>query len=171
MKRIIAVTLVGALLGLASSAYSQGDRHSFSFQARNISGFPSGAISLVGGGAFDLASGRAHAGGGFSCLKDVNQGPLAGCRAGEGVRWDVDEIIPSVSFKCTGAASEPLKTALTGGDTVVIHADFYRAGDGTHESFQANMIVSGSDLDPDQPGIQNVWVQGVGCGEARTVVH
>ena len=48
----------------------------------------------------------------------------------------------------------------------MIRADFYRQGDGVHESFTALMIVSSVDLDPDQPGIQNVWVQGVGCGEA-----
>ena len=57
----------------------------------------------------------------------------------------------------------------TGDGTVVLHADFYRAGDGTHESFNANMFVSTRDIDNDIPGVQNVWVQGVGC--ATAAVH
>ena len=59
--------------------------------------------------------------------------------------------------------------ATTGEDTVVLRADFYRAGDGNDESFTANMIVSTQDLDPHIGGVQNVWVQGVGCGTA--IVH
>ena len=45
-------------------------------------------------------------------------------------------------------------------------SDFYRQGDGNDESFTAKMIVSSSDLDPVLPGVQNVWIQGVGCGSA-----
>ena len=46
-------------------------------------------------------------------------------------------------------------------------ADFYRAGDGNDESFTAQMIVSDGDIAPDIDGIQNVWIQGVGCGSAH----
>jgi hypothetical protein len=53
--------------------------------------------------------------------------------------------------------------------TVVLKADFYRAGNGNDESFNANMIVSASDFASDIPGVQNLWVQGVGCGTAQTV--
>jgi len=28
------------------------------------------------------------------------------------------------------------------------------------------MIVSDTDIAPDVPGVQNAWVQGVGCGSA-----
>jgi hypothetical protein len=66
------------------------------------------------------------------------------------------------TFKCTGSASEALKPASTGEDTAVLTADFCRAGDGIDESFTANMIVSADDIALDIPGIQNVWVQGVG---------
>ena len=31
------------------------------------------------------------------------------------------------------------------------------------------MIVSSTDIAPDIPGVQNLWVQGVGCGDA--IVH
>jgi hypothetical protein len=62
-----------------------------------------------------------------------------------------------------------LKTAKTSDTTVVLQADFYRAGDGNEESFTAQMIVSATDIAPDIPGVQNVWVQGVGCGTA--IVH
>ena len=37
------------------------------------------------------------------------------------------------------------------------------------ESFTANMIVSDADLASDIPGVQTLWVQGVGCGTARAV--
>jgi hypothetical protein len=110
----------------------------------------------------------------------VQQGPLntsinpddpGRCLAGQGVRWDTAELLPSTTFKCTGAASEPLKTATTSDTTVVLQADFYRAGDGNDESFRAQMIVSETDIAPgtDNPGLQNLWVQGVGCGTA--IVH
>jgi hypothetical protein len=59
-----------------------------------------------------------------------------------------------------------LKTANTSGTTVVLQADFYRAGDANDESFTAQMIVSATDIAPDIPGLQNLWVQGVGCGTA-----
>ena len=59
-----------------------------------------------------------------------------------------------------------VKTATTSSDTVALRGDFYRAGDGNIESFTANMIVSSHDIAPDIPGVQNVWVQGVGCGTA-----
>jgi len=48
----------------------------------------------------------------------------------------------------------------------VLLSDFYRAGDGTDESFTGQMIVSAADIAPDIAGTQNVWVQGVGCGSA-----
>ena len=76
------------------------------------------------------------------------------------------ELLPSFQFKCTGAVSEPLKTAVTDGNTVVLVADFYRQGDGNEESFTARMFVSAVDEAPDLTGIQNVWIQGVGCGDA-----
>lgn len=76
------------------------------------------------------------------------------------------ELLPSSQFKCTGATGEVLKTVVTDGNTVVLIADFYRQGDGVNESFTAKMFVSAVDEAPDLPGIQNVWIQGVGCGDA-----
>jgi hypothetical protein len=108
-------------------------------------------------------------GGGFSCTSQVDQGPLAGCLTGQGVRWDTANLLRSTTFKCTGSAGEALKSASTSDETAVLRADFYRAGDGINESFTANMIVSSTDIAPDIPGVQNVWVQGVGC--ATAVVH
>ena len=116
-----------------------------------------------------MDDGFVDSGGGFRCISQVSQGPLAGCLTGEGVRWDTASLLSDTTFKCTGSASEALKSASTGDDTVVLQADFYRAGDGTDESFTANMIVAANDIAPDIPGVQNVWVQGVGC--ATAVVH
>ena len=136
-----------------------------------VSGFPTGRVFLSGGGTFDLASGFVRSSGGFSCLQDVRQGPLSvsinpddpgPCLAGQGVRWDTARLLTSTNFKCTGAAAEALKLASTNDTTVVLQADFYRAGDANDESFTAQMIVSTTEI---APGV-NLWVQGVGCGDA-----
>src|SRR5512143_1883192 len=174
-------TIMMALLGLmialpllpSSVALAEPARQSFGFNAASIKGFPSGAAFLTGGGAYDPKTGFLKTGGAFRCLADINQGPLAGCKAGEGVRWDAADVadtgplLPSFQFKCTGAASEALKTAVTDDNTVVMIADFYRQGDGNDESFTARMFVSAVDEAPDLPGIQNAWIQGVGCGDAN----
>jgi hypothetical protein len=91
-------------------------------------------------------------------------GPTHRLPDGEGVRWDTAALKPTRS-SCT--AAESLRPATTGDDTVVLTADFYRAGDANDESFTANMIVTTQDLDGGIPGVQNVWVQGVGCGTAN----
>jgi hypothetical protein len=136
----------------------------------------SGAVMLTGGGAYDPATASntvpsettfAHTAGGFSCTQTVSAPPLAGCLAGQGVRWDTAQLLESTPFKCTPA--DPVHVATTGTHTVVLLADFYRAGDGNHESFTAKMIVSDTDLNPDLSGAQNLWIQGVGCGPA--IVH
>jgi hypothetical protein len=162
---LAASVLVIAPLG-SSAAFAAGPMVGFGFAARDISGFPTGSVALTGGGAFNVAADSVHAGGGFSCTHDVEQLFLAGCLQGQGVRWDSDELLPTTSFKCTGAAGEALKPATTGTDTVILQADFYRAGDANDESFSAQMIVSTRDIADDIQGVQNVWVQGVGCGAA-----
>jgi hypothetical protein len=142
-----------------------------------VSGFPTGEVFLSGGGAYDRTANLVNSAGGFKCLQDVLQGPLSTsinpddpgpCRAGEGVRWDTAALLPATTFKCTGAASEALKTAVTGTNTVVLQGDFYRAGNGNDESFTAKIIVSDGDIAPDFPGV-NLWVERVGCGTARAV--
>jgi hypothetical protein len=160
-----AAVLLLAPLG-SSPAQASGSTVGFGFHSVDVSGFPTGSVSLTGGGAFNLADSTIHAGGGFSCTHDVDQLFLAGCLQGQGVRWDTASVLPSTSFKCTGALGEALKPATTGQDTVVLQADFYRAGDANDESFSAQMIVSTQDIAGDIQGVQNVWVQGVGCGAA-----
>ena len=136
----------------------------FSFHAANITGISTGSAFLTGGGAFDPAGANVHAGGGFRCTNTIAQAPFAGFVAGQGVRWDTSELLPSTMFKCT--AAEAPRAISTDAHTVVLAADFYRAGDGNDESFTAPMIVSTSDLDRDLPGDQHVWIQGIGCGLA-----
>ena len=167
--RMVALVFTASALMVvvgASAAGAASPNTGFGFNARDIAGFPTGAVTLTGGGAFNSATGFVHSGGGFSCTAGVSQGPLNGCQTGEGVRWDTANLLRNTMFKCTGSASETLKPATTGDATVVIHADFYRAGDANNESFNANMIVSAHDIAPDIPGVQNVWVQGVGCATA-----
>ena len=148
-----------------------GVRTGFGFNG-TVSGFPSGVVFLTGGGSFNAATASnvvptvtdAKSGGGFRCVGAVAQGPLAGCASGEGVRWDTAQLLASTGFTCTGADAG--KSAQTSAGTVVLLADFYRAGDGIDESFTAKMIVSDTDIAPDIPGTQNLWVQGVGCDDA-----
>ena len=169
-RRIAAVVAIMVALtlgaGMGSSASATGNEQ-FSFNAPEISGFPGGrSVELTGGGAYDLPD-FVHAGGHFRCLSDISAGRFNGCLAGQGVRWDPALLLTSTTFKCTGAATEALKAAETGDKTVVLLADFYRQGDGNDESFTAQMIVSETDLDPDLPGVQNIWIQQVGCGTAN----
>jgi hypothetical protein len=163
---LVPAVLAAAVLLIAAPASAASGNIGFGFNATGISGFPTGAARLTGGGAYNPATGFAKSAGGFRCTSDVGQGPLAGCLTSQGVRWDTVELLASTTFKCTGAAAEPLKTAITDENTVVLLADFYRAGDGNDESFTAQMIVSADDLAPDVAGIQNVWIQGVGCASA-----
>jgi hypothetical protein len=151
------------LLG-PSLAFASGPNTGFGFNAPDIAGAPTGAVFLTGGGAFNLSSGFVHSAGGFKCTSSVKQGPLAGCDMGQGVRWDTVNVLASTGFTCTGEMETT--PAMTGDGTVVLLADFYRAGDGNDESFTAKMIVSTNDIAPNVSGRQNVWVQGVGCGTA-----
>ena len=134
----------------------------FGFHAPAITGISSGSASLTGGGSFDAGSGSVHAGGGFRCTNSIAQAPFAGCEAGQGVRWDTSQLLAGTMFKCTAAESP--QAISTDQRTAVLAADFYRAGDGNDESFNAQMIVSTSDLDSAIPGVQHVWIQGIGCG-------
>ena len=155
----------------AAAVAPAGALQGFGFNG-TVSGFPPGVVFLTGGGSFDAATAsntvpsitRVHASGGFRCIDDIAQLPLLGCKAGEGVRWDTRQLLVSSVFKCS--ATDTPKTAFTGSDTVVLLADFYRAGDGNEESFTAPMIVSSTDLAPGILGEQNVWIKGVGCGTA-----
>jgi hypothetical protein len=160
------------LLWPASALAAPGNT-GFGFNARGISGFPTGEVTLTGGGSYNPDNGFVKSAGGFRCTEDVLQPTtpptlLNGCLAGEGVRWDTEELLPSTTFKCTGAAAELLKTETTDDNTAVLLSDFYRAGDGNDESFTARIIVSEDDIAPDIPGVQNVWIQGVGCAEGIT---
>ena len=163
---LVPAVLAAAVVLVASPAWAAGGNVGFGFNAAGISGFPTGAAFLTGGGSYDPGTGFAKSAGGFRCTTDIRQGPLTGCLAGQGVRWDTAALLAGTTFKCTGAAAEPGKTAVTDQDTVVLQADFYRAGDGIDESFTAQMIVSAGDIAPDIAGIQNVWIQGVGCAPA-----
>lgn len=165
-RRCVLFALAATALTLAASGLAATGNVGFGFNATGISGFPTGSATLTGGGAYNPVSGFVHSAGGFRCTSDVGQGPLAGCLSGEGVRWDTVDLRRSTSFKCTGAAGESLKTISTDENTVGLDADFYRAGDGNDESFTAQMIVSADDIAPDITGIQNVWIQGVGCASA-----
>jgi hypothetical protein len=164
----LAFSAFAMTLMLSPAAIAQPAQAAFGFKGA-VSGFPTGAVFLTGGGAYDLDTGFVKSGGGFRCITDVEQGPLAGCLAGEGVRWDTADLLGGTTFKCTGSAAEGAKTATTSNTTAVLQGDFYRAGDGIDESFTAQMIVSATDIAPDIDGLQNLWIQGVGCGTA--IVH
>ena len=169
LARVFACAVAAASLTVlvgASAASAASSNTGFGFNARNVAGAGTASATITGGGAFDPSSASVHAGGGFRCTNDVNQGPLTGCLAGQGVRWDTETLLASTGFKCTTSASEAGKTATTDEHTAVMLSDFYRAGDGNDESFTAKMFVSDHDLAPDIDGVQNVWIQNVGCATA-----
>jgi hypothetical protein len=141
--------------------HADGNNQSFAFHADNIGG----SVSMTGGGVFDLEAGFVKGGGNFLASRDITGGPLNGLKAGEGVRWSAEQVLRSSGFKCS--ASDPAKTALTDDNTVVMQVNFYRQGDGNVASFTAKVFVSAEDENPDEAGIQNIWIQGVGCDEAR----
>ena len=157
---------------LKASADRAGAMVGFGFRTTNVTGFGPGIVSLTGGGSYDPSTANntaldgivGHGNGGFSCLNTVDRLNLNGCETGQGVRWDTEQLLASAPFKCT--AAEAARTAFTDEHTAVFKGDFYRAGDGNDESFRANMIVADHDLDDQQEGVQNVWIQGVGCGTA-----
>lgn len=157
----------GRLLSFTNKVGPQG----FGFNS-TVSGAPTGVVFLTGGGSYDAVTAsntvptvtRVAGGGGFRCVDGVAQGRLSGCATGEGVRWDAAQLLVSARFRCTGA--DTAKVAFTDARTAALLSDFYRAGDGIEESFVAQMIVSATDIADDVPGVQNVWVQGVGCGSA-----
>jgi len=123
------------------------------------------AIEMTGGGTVNAQTGTQRTGGQFRAIQDITAGPLTGLKAGDGVRWEAVEFLPSAPFKCVG--SEGGKTVVSDHDTIVMKVNFFTRGDGNTASFTANVFVSANDEDADQPGIQNVWIQGVGCGEAQ----
>ena len=162
---LVAAALTAIVL-TASIASAASGNIGFGFNARNISGFRTGSATLTGGGSYNPVTGFVKSAGGFRCTNDIGQGPLKGCLSGEGVRWDTVNLLRSTTFKCTGSAAESLKTATTDENTAVIVADFYRAGDGNVESFTGQIIVSADDIAPDIDGLQNVWIQGIGCASS-----
>lgn len=153
-------------------AFKVSGRPGFGFNG-SVNGFPTGEVRLTGGGSYVPTTASnvvptnttvVASAGGFDCTLPVAQGPLTGCLKDQGVRWDTAQLLASTSFKCT--ASDAAKPATTDDHTAVLLADFYRAGDGNVESFTAQMIVADRDLADNIPGVQNLWVQGVGCGTA-----
>ena len=172
------VALAAAVLVFVVPASAASSRVGVGFIAPSISGFTTGNVFLTGGGAYDPASASnadpesafVHSNGGFRCITGVaeGQGPLGGCQDGQGIRWDTDGLLQSTGFKCTGQVAEPGKIAVTDAHTAVLLSDFYRAGDGNDASFKgAKVIVSDHDLAPDIDGVQNVWIEKVGCGTAN----
>ena len=164
----VLIAIAGLVMYLAGGfgvpGASSEARNAFGFNSTDIAGFPTGKVTLTGGGAYVPGTNFAQSGGHFRCTESVLQAQLNGCLAEQGIRWDTAGLLASTTLKCTGAATEPLKTATTGDKTVVLVSDFYRQGDGNVESFTAKMVVSENDIAPDIAGIQTVWIQGVGCG-------
>jgi len=153
-----------------SYSFAGSGRRGFSFEGDIKVAATGQTIHLTGGGSFDPSTASSdepsgHGNGSFGCNSDFSTTLFAGCLTGQGVRWDTEQMLPSSTFNC-GTVGEKGKTATTSEDVIVLSADFYRAGDGINESFRAKMFVSNGDLADDVDGIQNVWIQTVGCGTA-----
>jgi hypothetical protein len=166
-----AIGLLALVLGAASASASTGSsapasRTSFAFVSPHIAGAPTGSVAMTGFGSYDTAAGTLRANGLFRCTDTVAQGPLSGCMQGQGIRWSSTVLNGTQRFVC---GMDAPKMVITDGRTVAFKADFFRAGDGATPSFSANVIVSAHDIAPDVAGVQNTWIQGVGCGSALQV--
>jgi hypothetical protein len=167
-KKAAAILLLLGIMGAVESNVSGATQKAFGFNASLISGLPRDrAAEMTGGGSYDLNGRFVAAGGAFQCLSNIIVGQFSGCAAGEGVRWDAVALLESTAFQCT--PFEAVKIAVTGDTTAVLVSDFYRQSDGNLASFTAKMIVSDSDLDPIAPGVQNIFVEGIGCATDATV--
>jgi hypothetical protein len=168
LLRLLAVSAIGllAVLAGATSASAAVPQHThFAFLSPHIAGAPTGSVAMLGSGTYDTSTGSLHANGAFQCTASVGQGPLMGCLGGQGVFWNSTTLNPTQRFVC---GTDAAKTVTTDDQTVAFNASFFRAGDVT-PSFHANVIVSAHDIAPDVQGVQNTWIQGVGCGSALQV--
>jgi len=166
LKRFLVLTAIAvlpALLGAASASARVTQHTAFAFVSPRIAGAPTGSVAMTGIGAYDTSNGSLNAHGLFRCTDSVGQGPLAGCMSGQGIRWSSATLNATQRFVC---GTDAPKTVTTDSRTVAFKADFFRTGDGSTPSFSANVIVSAHDIAPDVPGVQNTWIQGVGCGSA-----
>jgi hypothetical protein len=163
----VAFATIAVLLGSSVALAAPASTH-FNFQAPNVSG-GSGSLVFDGAGDFNATSGVLDAHGHFKCTSTVSSGPLSGCMTNQGKHWESALALRSTPFKCTATDPAGVKTATIADDTAVLQAHFFRHGDGPTASFTANVIVSQHDIAPDIAGVQNVWVQGVGC--ATAAVH
>ncbi len=78
---LVPAVLAAAVLLIAAPASAAPGNIGFGFNATDISGFPTGAARLTGGGSYNPGTGFAKSAGGFRCTGDVGQGPLAGTRS------------------------------------------------------------------------------------------
>jgi hypothetical protein len=176
LARLVSLAAIG-LLALAFGASAAGastqssmysSHTSFAFLSPHIAGAPTGSVAMVGFGSYDTTAGTLHANGLFRCTDTVAQGPLSGCMSGQGTRWSSNGLNATQRFVC---GTDAAKTVTTDARTVAFKADFFRYGDTVTPSFSANVIVSAHDIAPDVPGVQNTWIQGVGCGSALQFFH
>jgi hypothetical protein len=71
LKEVLLVVSLGA-----TAAVAAGPNTGFGFNAGGVAGFPTGVVTVTGGGAFNSSTGFVHSGGGFTCASQVSQGPL-----------------------------------------------------------------------------------------------
>src|SRR6266550_2188283 len=68
---LVPAVLAAAVVLVASPAWAAGGNSGFGFNAAGISGFPTGAAFLTGGGSFNPGTGFAKSAGGFRCTSDI----------------------------------------------------------------------------------------------------
>jgi hypothetical protein len=137
---LLALGIVGGMEWKVAGAGNQ----AFGFGASLISGFPGGrAAEMTGGGAYNLD--RISAGQSF-----VNSGGGFRC---------LSNITAGLFTGCQAGQGVRWDTAALLGSTM-----FQCTGSDT-----AKIIVSDSDLDPVAEGVQNVWIQSIGCATDAVV--
>jgi len=157
-KKSILVTVIAAIsitgifafmpAGMAQGRDSFGFNHGFT---------PGGINQFSGGGSYDLSKDTISTGGSFGNANDIIIEGVVVCPAGDGVRWDAEELLSGFTFG--------FGTVSTDDNTVVLKAGLYCKGGGNVAFVERAMIVSekGTDINPTIAGNQNFWVQGLGA--------
>ena len=150
---VMATISIAGIIAFMPPAMAQG-RDSFGF---NHGFTPGGINQFSGGGSYDLGKGIISGGGSFGNANDIIIGGVVVCPAGDGVRWDAEELLPGFTFG--------FGTVSTDDNTVVFNADLYCKGGGNVAFAERAMIVSekGTDINPTIDGNQNFWMQGLGA--------
>src|SRR5712692_7835738 len=94
LATVIVVISITGIFAFMPAGMAQG-KDSFGF---NHGLTPGGINQFSGGGSYDLSNDAISAGGSFGNANDIIIGGVVVCPAGDGVRWDAEELLSGFTF-------------------------------------------------------------------------